>query len=179
MRGAAVLLLLLAAAVPARAGCPAPPDRGGERAALLAALAGAPDPAHAQRAAAALWRFWFAAPDPVADRLLMRGEERMGAGDYRAAEVFFAELVRWCPAYAEGWNRRAFARFLRGDLDGSLADIAETLAREPAHFGALSGKVQILLRQRRLEEMQAVIRRALEINPWAPERALLLPGEPI
>ncbi|HEU0221355.1 MAG TPA: tetratricopeptide repeat protein [Paracoccaceae bacterium] len=172
-------LILVFAPLAASAECPAPPDHGAERDALLDALAAAPDPAQAALAAAGLWQLWFTAPDPKAQDLLDRAGLEIRSGDFAAAEALLGALVAYCPAYAEGWNQRAFARFLAGDLDGSLADIAEVLAREPAHFGALSGKVQILFRQGRVEEAQAVLRAALKINPWLPERVLLAPGEPI
>lgn len=174
MRGAAALLLLLLAAGTARAECVLP-DRRAEAEALFAALAAAPDARRGAEATAAVWRFWFTAPDAVAQSLLSRGGERMRSGDFAAAEALFAELVAWCPGYAEGWNQRAFARYLRGDDAGSLADIAEVLAREPRHFGALAGKAAILHRLGRRDEAARVFAEARAINPWLGPA----PGEPI
>src|SRR5690606_31046067 len=84
-------------------------------------------------------------------------------------------VVADAPDYAEGWNQRAFIRFLRDDPDGSLEDIERTLALEPLHFAALAGKAMILMRQGRIEPGQEALRRAVEIHPWLKERAMLLP----
>ena len=48
------------------------------------------------------------------------------------------------PDYAEGWNKRATAYYLRGEYSASLRDVRETLRREPRHFGALSGWAAML-----------------------------------
>ena len=86
------------------------------------------------------------------------------------------EVVTAAPGYAEGWNQRAFIRFLKDDLDGSLEDIDRTLELEPKHFAALAGKAMILMRQGRMELGQAALRRAVEIHPWLKERSMLIPA---
>lgn len=176
---ALLLVLLLAAPAASAADCADPPDRRAEKDALFSALVSAPDPVRGRIATLAIWRFWFTAPDALAQDLLDRGGLAIRASDLRTAEAAFAALIAHCPAYAEGWNQRALARFLAGNLAGSLADIDETLAREPAHFGALSGKAQILRRQGRDGEADRTLARALAINPWLAERILPLPGVPL
>ena len=47
----------------------------------------------------------------------------------------------------------------------SLADIRQTLALEPRHFGALAGFGMILQAMDRKNEAIGVFKRALEINP--------------
>jgi tetratricopeptide (TPR) repeat protein len=178
MRRTLAALLLLAPAM-AGAECAPPPDRTAERASLLRDLVEAPDPLRGELATAEVWRFWFRAPDAEAQLLLDRGGVRMREGDFAVAKAEFTALIGYCPAFAEGWNQRAFARFLKGDLDGSLADIAEVLAREPAHFGALAGQVQIFLKQGKPERADEALRAALAVNPWIGERAILRDGERI
>ena len=105
----------------------------------------------------AIWRLWMAA---APDRAL----------------AILDGVVSQAPDYAEGWNQRAFIRFLKDDLDGSLEDIDRTLELEPKHFAALAGKAMILMRQGRMELGQAALRRAVEIHPWLKERSMLIPA---
>jgi tetratricopeptide (TPR) repeat protein len=176
MRLAPILALILFPSL-AVAACPPMPDRSAERAALFQALEAAPTEAEGQAAANRIWLFWVMAPDPQSREWLDEGMDRIRMADYAMAERILGELVAWCPAFAEGWNQRAYARFLGGDLDGSLADIAEVLALEPRHFGALSGKFHILMAQGRDADAQAVLREALKVHPWLGERFLLKPGD--
>lgn len=166
---------LLTFAVPVQADemCGALPDRSAERAGLVAALETSPDALAGQDAANALWRHWTQAPDPLAQRLLDQGMQSIQFGEPDAAVVVLNDLVAYCPDFPEGWNQRAFARFLSGDFDGSLADIEETLAREPAHFGAYAGKVMILVRQNRRGLARLTLIEALKVHPWLQESALL------
>lgn len=170
-----IALFLLFLAGPALAEtCLAPQDRGAERAALLTDLAGSGSPSEGIAAANALWAFWTRAPDARAQDLLDTGMRRMREADFAEAERVLTTLVTYCPDFAEGWNQRAFARFLDQRLDESLDDIAEALAREPAHFGALSGQAQIFVRQGRPKMAQAALRRAVRVHPWLQERALII-----
>jgi Tfp pilus assembly protein PilF len=100
---------------------------------------------------------------------------RREAYDFAAAQTILDRVVEEAPDYAEGWNQRAFIRFLRDDPDGSLDDIERALELEPLHFAALAGKATILMRQGRMEPGQAALRRAVEIHPWLKERSMLLP----
>ncbi|WP_395674902.1 tetratricopeptide repeat protein [Inquilinus sp.] len=88
-----------------------------------------------------IWQLWLSydGQDPDVPGLLARGNTAMADQDYAVAEAAFSAVIQRDPAYAEGWNRRATARYLRGDIRGSVADIDQVLAREPRHFGALSG----------------------------------------
>jgi tetratricopeptide (TPR) repeat protein len=105
----------------------------------LAALRG-PDAAKASRAAAALWQRWHQAPDAAMAKLLREGIEAMERQEFQDAETQFTRLIRMAPDFAEGWNKRATLRYMVKDYEGSIADCGETLARNPNHFGALSGQ---------------------------------------
>ena len=61
-----------------------------------------------------------------------------------AAEHHFDKVILSAPDYAEGYNQRAFIRFLREDYDNALADLEIVLELEPNHFGASSGLYHIL-----------------------------------
>ena len=158
--------------------CPAQ-DLSAERAPHFETLAAAPDPAAAQRAADQIWISWHTAPDAHAQDLLNQGLRHIRYGEPAAAEPVLTELIEYCPDYAEGWNQRAFARFLTGAYDGALEDLDRTLELEPRHFGALAGKGLTLLRQGRAELAHKALREALAIHPFIPEGQLLPKGEKI
>jgi tetratricopeptide (TPR) repeat protein len=174
-----ILSLVLAAPIPALAECPPLPDRTAERERLMQALRTAPDPLAGQRASDAAWAFWTTAPDARAQEMLDRGMARRAAYDFGGARAAFQELIDYCPHYAEGYNQRAFVRFLSGDFGGALDDLERALARRPDHVGALSGKALTLLQLGRVKAGQGVLREALKLNPWLPERAYLIeePGQ--
>lgn len=179
------LLPLVAALVSfhAMADCPAQDAAAlaAERAPLLEALREAPTEMQGRELADRIWRSWFRAPDARAQDLLDTGNRRIRYGDYEGAESVLSDLIAYCPDYPEGYNQRAFARYLGGDLDGALEDIDRTLDLAPRHFGALTGRALALLRQGRARLGQKALREAVAINPWITERHLLVdpPGEKI
>ncbi len=93
-----------------------------------------------------------------------RGRERLRIAGYEGAEAIFDDLVEYCPKYAEGWNQRAFVRYLRQNYDGSLEDIITVLTLEPRHFGALAGRATVLLGMGRRNIGNIALREALKIN---------------
>jgi len=123
------------------------------------------DPVVAALAESALWQVWSRSGDPDVDRLFEQGVNQMNAGELDAAIGTFTEIVRAKPEFAEGWNKRATAYFLAGDLDRSMEDCDEVLRRNPLHFGALAGYGQIWFRKNRYEKALEFWRRALEVNP--------------
>ena len=100
--------------------------------------------------------------------------EHRGARDYPGAATILDKLVESAPDWAEAWNQRATIRYLLRDFEGSLADIDRVLALEPKHFGALSGQAIILMHQGKMAAGQLVLRKAVEIDPFLSERALLM-----
>ena len=84
------------------------------------------------------------------------------------------KLVETAPDWAEAWNQRATIRYLLRDFEGSLADIDRVLALEPKHFGALSGQAIILMHQGKMAAGQIALRKAVEIDPFLSERALIM-----
>ena len=91
-----------------------------------------------------IWQVWLTTEHPLLDKHLEAGMRALGAEDYTAAITEFSVLTATAPQYAEGWNKRATAYFLRGEYKASLADIRTTLQLEARHFGALSGWATIL-----------------------------------
>ena len=112
-----------------------------------------------------VWRVWSRSGDAETDRLLAAGVEEMEMGLYAEAIHTFSNVIQRSPEFAEGWNKRATALFLIGDLHGSLADCDEVMKRNPQHFGALSGYGQIYFQLKEYEKSIEYFRRALAINP--------------
>ena len=172
------LVLTLALLLPPAAwadDCPAPPDTTEDRAALLHRLRDAPDPATGRGLMNRLWQLWTLAPDARAQDMLDRGMRRREAYDFAAARSLFDELVAYCPDYAEGWNQRAFVAFLTGDYEAALTDLERALALAPDHVAAKSGQALTLMQMGRIAAGQTALKEALTMNPWLPERGMLLP----
>jgi tetratricopeptide (TPR) repeat protein len=132
----------------------------------LAALRGA-DAARAAEAAAALWAMWHRSGDPQVDAILRQGIAAMERQQFPQAEALFSRVIEAAPGYAEGWNKRATLRFLAKDYAGAIADCRETLARNPHHFGALSGQGLCHLALEQYADAAECFRRTLAVHPHA------------
>ena len=130
----------------------------------LAVLKG-DDPARAARAAALLWQMWHRSGQPRLDALLEQGIEAMQGGRLDDASAVFTRLIETAPDFAEGWNKRATVRYMANDYAGSIADCRETLARNPHHFGALSGQGLCHLALEQFREAADLFRRTLAVHP--------------
>jgi tetratricopeptide (TPR) repeat protein len=130
----------------------------------LAALRG-PDPVLAARAEAALWEIWCRSGIPEVDRLLRQGIEAMERRELAEAVALFSRIIARAPDFAEGWNKRATARYVAEDYAGAVADCEETLARNRHHFGALSGQGLCHMALGQFREAATLFRRALTVHP--------------
>src|SRR5467141_206685 len=130
----------------------------------LAALRG-PDPVLAARAEATLWEIWCRSGIPEIDRLLRQGIEAMERRELEDAIALFGRIIERAPDFAEGWNKRATARYVAEDYEGAVADCEETLARNPNHFGALSGQGLCHMALEEYREAADLFRRALAVHP--------------
>jgi tetratricopeptide (TPR) repeat protein len=99
------------------------------------------------------------------DLLLERARKAMGEKEFDAAGKILDSTIALLPDWADGWNARATLRYLDDDYDGSMADVAETLKREPRHLGALMGMSHILEARDKKEEALKVCERVLAIAP--------------
>ena len=113
----------------------------------------------------ALWRVWSRSRDARVDRMFERGIAQMQRGETRNALSTFTRVIKLKPAFAEAWNKRATLYFLMGDYRKSLQDCAETVKRNPNHFGALAGYGQNYLRLNQPERALEYFQRALDVNP--------------
>lgn len=143
---------------------------------LFAHLAAARSEQEGRRLENEIWNHWLnRAPDSATREAIDKGMERREAYDFRAAESQFDIAVSRAPDYAEGWNQRAFVRFLRDNDEGALSDLEKAIELEPRHFGAWSGLYHVLLRNGRTKAAYGALARAVEIHPWLKERDQLPP----
>ena len=87
---------------------------------------------------------WSKSGSASMDLLLQRGQKALADEDYGAAIEHFTALTDHAPEFAEGWNGRATAFFLKKMYGPAIADIGRVLALNPDHFGALTGLAVIL-----------------------------------
>lgn len=123
----------------------------------------------------AIWRIWTTAPDPGTQRLMDKVMDRRSDYDFAGARAILDDVVKAAPAYAEGFNQRAFIRFLQEDYDGALSDLEVALSIEPRHFAAMAGQAMILMRQGRFDTVQKILKEAAAIHPYLKERSLIVP----
>jgi tetratricopeptide (TPR) repeat protein len=116
----------------------------------------------------ALWRVWSRSQDARIDQMFEHGIAQMQRGDAKGAIATFTRIVKRKPAFAEAWNKRATLYFMLGEYRKSLEDCAQTVRRNPNHFGALAGYAQNYLRLNQPELALDYFQRALEINPNMP-----------
>lgn len=176
---ASLLIGLTAAAGPALSDCPASPDITAALRSLFAEARAAPDYRTGQALSARMWDLWLQAPDEVAQEILDGGMRRRDAYDFLGAVREYDRLVAYCPAYAEGYNQRAYIHFLSERYPEALADLDIALGLQPDHVAAQSGRALTLLKLGRIDEARAQLLRAVENNPWLNEAALLAPGAPL
>ena len=139
---------------------------------LFSQLKSAPSADEADALVQQIWAIWFAPSVPeLADRMKAAGAAQV-QGDPGKALGIFDSIVKDYPDYAEGWNQRATLYYELGDYDASLADIAKVLALEPRHFGALSGRVLIELKQGKRDDALKDMQAALAIDPYLSEKEL-------
>jgi tetratricopeptide (TPR) repeat protein len=135
---------------------------------LFARLRSAADPIEARLVEEAIWRIWVISKDARANKLMARGIMAMDRGANARALAAFDEIVKILPGFAEGWNKRATVHYLMGSHQASLGDIERTLALEPRHFGALSGRGLVNLALGRDAEALKAFEAAIRIYPRLP-----------
>jgi tetratricopeptide (TPR) repeat protein len=169
---AAVLLVALLAAFPARAEIETNPEILTPRVIadmalddLFAKLKENADSPAGGRIEQEILRRFSHSGSATADLLLSWAVEAMDAKNYTLALDVLDQIIVIKPDFAEAWNKRATVYYLIDDYSASLADIRATLALEPRHFGALAGFGMILESLDRTPEAIRVFKRALEVNP--------------
>ena len=151
---------------------------------LFAKLQTATDPSAIQSLEAAIWEQWTMVPGDAERQLMMRGIAEMQQQELQSAVSTFTRLIEMTPELSEAWNKRATVQWLLGNLSASIADICETIKREPRHFGAYSGLGMIRAQMNEPGRAVAAFQLAKKYNPHILglddeiERLKAMGGEP-
>lgn len=132
---------------------------------LFVKLRDATDPSAIRTLEAAIWEQWVMVPDMSQRALMMQGIAEMQQQQLKASIETFTRLITVAPDLSEAWNKRATAHWLMGNFPASLADICETVKREPRHFGAFSGLGMIRAERGENARAVAAFERARKWNP--------------
>jgi tetratricopeptide (TPR) repeat protein len=140
-------------------------DRANNLDFLFEALKVAPDDSSAKAIEDRIWALWVASGGDTATLLMSRVKTAAEANDLDLALKLLDSIIEINPDYLEAWNRRATIYYMKNDYSRALADIRQALAREPRHFGAISGLGLILQEIGDEKRALEVFRRALAIHP--------------
>ncbi|MEW6449066.1 MAG: tetratricopeptide repeat protein [Pseudomonadota bacterium] len=132
---------------------------------LFEALKVAPDADSAKHIENRIWALWIASGSDTANLLMTRVKEAVDGKDIDLAIKLLDALIELRPEYVEAWNRRATLYYLKKDYVRAMADIRQVLAREPRHFGAISGLGMILQEFGDDKHALEAFRRAVAIHP--------------
>src|SRR5215471_18972238 len=133
---------------------------------LFGALKAAPDADTAKAIEERIWALLFVSGSDTADLLMSRVKAAFEAKELDLATELLDAIVELKPDYVEAWNRRATIYFMKKDYGRALADIRQVLAREPRHFGALSGLGLIMQELGEDKLALEMFRRALAVHPF-------------
>lgn len=120
-------------------------------------------------------QIWWIWTSPQDENIANKMREAMGhrsAYDFEKAKNILQQLTLDYPDYAESWNQLATLSYMEGEYEQSLIEIAEALAREPRHFGALAGRCLVYLKLDDREQALQSIVEALETHPYLSEKQL-------
>jgi len=132
---------------------------------LFEALKVAPDDVSAKGVEDRIWALWLASGSDTANLLMSRVKTAIEAQDLDLAIKLLDSIIELKPDYVEAWNRRATLYYMKKDFGHALGDIQQVLAREPRHFGAMSGLGMILQEFGDEKHALEVFRRALAVHP--------------
>ncbi len=115
-----------------------------------------------------LWSVWCRSGDAEVDGILQEGIRCLGRKAWEEAVAAFTRVIERAPDFAEAYNKRATTYYMMGKYPQAITDCEATVARNPYHFGALSGEGLCYLALGRLHKARDAFRRALAVNPNMP-----------
>ena len=114
-------------------------------------------------------REWSKSGSATMDLLLKRGEEALDQGDAVAAIGHLTALTDHAPDFAAGWQARAVAYAMVGQVGPATADLGRALTLEPRHFPALTQLGQLLEEMGDDGRALVAYRASLKIHPHQQE----------
>ena len=132
---------------------------------LLDALKVAPDEDSSKAIEERIWATWMMSGSDTCNLLMTRVKAAADGKDYDLAIKLLNAIITIKPDFVEAWNQRATVFYLKNDYGHAIADIGQVLAREPRHFGALSGLGLILQDIGDDKDALEAYRKALAIDP--------------
>ena len=113
-----------------------------------------------------IWQIWATHnANSILSRQMQMGIDLMQSGQLDAAKAVFSYLIQQDKEFAEAWNKRATVLFFMGEFEKAKYDIAQTLALERNHFGALAGLGMVEVHLGNPKAALEAYRRAALINP--------------
>jgi tetratricopeptide (TPR) repeat protein len=135
---------------------------------LLDALKAAPTEEEAAAIELRIQQTWLSQGSPAVTLLVARGMRDLQAGANDEAVGDFDAVIALDDGMAEAWHRRAIARFAAGDSRGAVADIEQTMLRDPRNFAALRTLSRIAESRQDWKGAYAAWLKLLELDPKTP-----------
>jgi len=124
-----------------------------------------PDPMVNQMAEHALWSIWVRCGICAANREIMKGLDALNHRKFDVAVRAFSRAIELDPDFAEAYNQRAIAHYLKEEWEESAQDCRKTIELMSCHFGAWAGLGHCYAHMNRHDEAIEAYEHALEINP--------------
>ncbi len=120
----------------------------------------------AEQISGRIWQIWATHnASSILSRQMQMGIDLMQSGQLDAANAVFSYVIQQDNEFAEAWNKRATVLFFMGEFERAKYDIAQTLALERNHFGALAGLGMVEVHLGNPKAALEAYRRAASINP--------------
>lgn len=123
------------------------------------------DPVAVYLAEHALWTTWFRAGTPAANRALRDAVQQTSTQQFQPAIDLLSDYIQREPGFAELYNQRAIAWFVRQDFAAAMADCRRTVELNPYHFGALAGLGHCYTQLGDLEQARDAYYEGLRVHP--------------
>lgn len=135
---------------------------------LYAQLATAEDEAAAKKISDQVERLWRHSGSDTVNLLMSRSSKAINEKKFELAEKLLEHITTLAPEYAEGFNQRAYMRFMQNSFEGAVGDLRRVLALEPNHYKALEGLAQIWREIGNKKGAFEVMKQLMDVHPFAP-----------